>query len=284
MSGAISPFIGPGTAMQANKVVFTADADTGFTSRTAIAMLKTYSAAALHGEIQCKSSMNIAMSSCATDSRKHDSHTATYLDLMDAYKKDAITAIVIMPEVSPLHQQHVSKHKSFISSACHSVSSTIRQKQHLSTSYLENDSSAKSHSFFGHWSACPPLLQQRHESKHQSAGFMPIQRRSTQCMGPNRHQKLDLIHYIVNQNDERALKLDPTWIFHIKYLLQHDTIQHDTFSQLWSASCRLGGLSKNKRPKIICISSAISSTTLYNHDWKWILPTWPTYCKQPFVQ
>lgn len=177
--------------------------------------------------------------------------------------------------------------KSFISSACHSVSSTIRQKQHLSTSYLENDSSAKSHSFFGHWSACPPLLQQRHESKHQSAGFMPIQRRSTQCMGPNRHQKLDLIHYIVNQNDERALKLDPTWIFHIKYLLQHDTIQHDTFSQLWSASCRLGGLSKNKRPKIICISSAISSTTLYNHDWRWILwilPTWPTYCKQPFVQ
>lgn len=108
MSGAISPFIGPGTAMQANKVVFTADADTGFTSRTAIAMLKTYSAAALHGEIQCKSSMNIAMSSCATDSRKHDSHTATYLDLMDAYKKDAITAIVIMPVVSSLHQQHVS--------------------------------------------------------------------------------------------------------------------------------------------------------------------------------
>lgn len=37
-------------ARQTNKVVFTADANTGLTSKRTIAMLKTYSAAALHGE------------------------------------------------------------------------------------------------------------------------------------------------------------------------------------------------------------------------------------------
>lgn len=159
-----------------------------------------------------------------------------------------------MPVVPPLHQQHVSKHKSFISSACHSVSSAIRQNRHMSTSYLESDF----HSFVSHWTACPPLLQQRYVSKHQSAGIMPIQRWSIQCMDHNRIKSW--IWFIVPSI--KMMKEHWSWI--LPEFSTSITFFNTTPSRtIHSANCDLLQVDlvefRNKRPKISNLTFAFYS-------------------------